>query len=298
MAARRKKDVGEVGKAGEAGEQRPTCPEPGIYEGVSHYDYLKWEAVSTSRLTLVKKSPAHLRYALDHGDSKKSDALTLGTAVHAAVLLPETFEEEYICGPDCRRGTKEWDAFEVKYFTKNVLTPADYCAVMEIRAAVEGVARVEDLLIGSKREVSMVWKNSAISQKCKGRMDAYNEEFNTIIDLKTTKDASPEGFAKSIFNYGYYRQAAFYMEGARACGLDCKHFIFVAVETEPPYGVALYELTDGVLKLGQKENADLLEQYHTCTVKNEWPSYSKDIQFIGIPQWSMNILEGKYGQQL
>ena len=46
-----------------------------------------------------------------------------------------------------------------------------------------------------------------------------------LVDFKKTQDASESGFTRSVYNYGYNLQSAFYLEGFSA-----DRFFFVAVE--------------------------------------------------------------------
>ena len=64
-----------------------------------------------------------------------------------------------------------------------------------------------------------------------------------IVDLKTSADPTPQGFAKSVVNFGYHRQAAWYLDGhAAATGNDAVGMVFIVVGKEPPHDVACYEL--------------------------------------------------------
>jgi hypothetical protein len=54
---------------------------------------------------------------------------------------------------------------------------------------------------------------------CKVRPDLYNsKDSGIVLDLKTTIDASPKGFAKSVRQYGYLFQAAWYMTALASYG--------------------------------------------------------------------------------
>ena len=64
---------------------------PGLYSGMSADRYHSIDAVSQSRLKVLKeKSALHLRYLLDHPFAP-TDAMRLGAAIHDAVLLPDVF---------------------------------------------------------------------------------------------------------------------------------------------------------------------------------------------------------------
>ena len=70
------------------------------------------------------------------------------------------------------------------------------------------------------------------------------------------------------------------------CGHDYAHFIFIAIEKEPPYAVALYRLKQEAIDLGQKEIALLLPLYKTCSEANSWPSYPQTVTDVGLPTYA------------
>lgn len=142
-----------------------------------------------------------------------------------------------------------------------------------------------------------------------------------IGDLKTTEDASPEGFAKSIANWRYDVQHAYYMDGTRLAleqgkcnppqegkaelsvywtdpvtGVLCrcrpdfwrgypKHFAFIAVEKKPPYAVGVYVLDSEGVEIGRAQYQHDLRVYAECVRTGEWPGYGDKIQTISLPAW-------------
>lgn len=145
-----------------------------------------------------------------------------------------------------------------------------------------------------------------------------------IGDLKTTEDASPEGFAKSIANWRYDVQHAYYMDGTRLAleqgkcnppqegkaelsvywtdpvtGVLCrcrpdfwrgypKHFAFIAVEKKPPYAVGVYVLDSEGVEIGRAQYQHDLRVYAECVRTGEWPGYGDKIQTISLPAWHAN----------
>lgn len=145
-----------------------------------------------------------------------------------------------------------------------------------------------------------------------------------IGDLKTTEDASPEGFAKSIANWRYDVQHAYYMDGTRLAleqgkcnppqegkaelsvywtdpvtGVLCrcrpdfwrgypKHFAFIAVEKKPPYAVGVYVLDSEGVEIGRAQYQHDLRVYAECVRTGVWPGYGDKIQTISLPSWHAN----------
>lgn len=59
----------------------PSCPDPGIYLDVPFEDYLQWDAISNSKLSLANRSLAHFKAGWNDTESK---ALRLGSQIGRA----------------------------------------------------------------------------------------------------------------------------------------------------------------------------------------------------------------------
>jgi exodeoxyribonuclease VIII len=117
---------------------------------------------------------------------------------------------------------------------------------------------------------------------CKARPDWLTPD-NIIVDLKTTEDASPRGFAQSVRKYRYDVQAAFYSDGLEAAtGKECEGFFFIAVEKSPPFLCAVYFLgADDLLEAKQKYQKNLLT-YRLCKESGIWSGYSEIVTKLEI----------------
>jgi hypothetical protein len=119
----------------------------------------------------------------------------------------------------------------------------------------------------------------------KGRLD-HNPPGNIIPDLKTCTDARPSAFAKDILNYKYHLKAAYYIDLANDLGLKKEVFIFVCVESKPPYAVACYQLDIEALQQGRQLYIDLLQRYIECKESGIWPAYPESLEIISLPNWA------------
>jgi hypothetical protein len=93
-----------------------------------------------------------------------------------------------------------------------------------------------------------------------------------------------------VANYRYHAQEAFYTDGYRFANpgefADELSFIFVAVEKEAPFGVAVYELDQEAVNIGRALYKRNLETYVRCRAANEWPAYPNEVQTLSLPKWA------------
>jgi exodeoxyribonuclease VIII len=109
-----------------------------------------------------------------------------------------------------------------------------------------------------------------------------------IVDLKSTEDASAEGFAKSAWNFRYWVQAAWYVDGIeQATGQRPDAFVFAAFEKSAPYACAFYFADEAMLDMGRREYRRLLRVLADCTAADRWPGYTTDVMPLGVPAWAL-----------
>lgn len=249
-------------------------------------EYQDMEGVNISSLKWMTRSPAHYKHQITLGHlAKPTAAQRLGQLVHEAVLQPQEFARHPVWFGGARRG-KEWEAFRAEHASaKEPLAEADFQQVCRIRDSVTADSRAAELLDGpvDDSEVSFRWTDPSTSIGCKGRVDVLGDNF--IVDLKTTTNASPKAFAAQAWKLGYHIQAAYYLDGARAEGLDASKFYFVAVETSAPYAVQVYEASPEFIDEGRKQYLELLQKLVVCRESKCWPAYGSEIEQLMPPAW-------------
>jgi exodeoxyribonuclease VIII len=259
-------------------------------------DYHRHRAVSKSHLDQVARSPLHYwaRY-LDPNriEPEPTPAMQVGTAVHTHVLELDQWDQRYVVMPEgidrrTKQGKAEWDAFSTASSGRTVLSRTDADQVMRMGQAVYGHPAAALLLkqLPGKAETTHMWTDAATGLQCKCRPDWLTDDGSLIIDLKTTEDASPKGFEKSVANWRYHVQAAWYLHGLeQATGTRPDQFIFICVEKKPPYAVAVYAAAPEMIDAGWTAAERDLEVLATCKAANAWPGYSDQIETISLPPW-------------
>ena len=107
-----------------------------------------------------------------------------------------------------------------------------------------------------------------------------------IIDYKTTEDASENGFSKSIAQWGYHRQDAWYMDGVQAVyGERPRGFVFIVQEKENPDNIGIYSLLDQDRELGALENEAASIKIAERLETGNWKSYPEMIVPVALPAY-------------
>jgi len=250
----------------------------------SNADYHADPAVSASHLHAVANSPYHYfsKFLAPHRPpSVQTAAMKLGSLTHCAVLEPDELAKRYgICLPRNTKAGKEMAA-EMEASGIEAVTASEMEQAMAMAASVRSHQAAAALLRDGKAEQSFWWDDAATGLRCKCRPDWYNG--TTIVDLKTTTDASPKGFAKSVAQWRYHVQQNHYLAGTFA-----ERFVFIAVEKTYPYAVGVYELDETAALHGETERRNNLQTIADCRAISEWPGYGNTIQPLSLPSWSLS----------
>jgi hypothetical protein len=249
---------------------------------ISDVEYFAADGLSNSYLwRLISKTPAHAQISVI-----PTPAMDLGTAVHLAILQPEEASKKIIQGPIDRKGNKWKDALEASESAGNILlTEKDYTTAMKMRDRVWNDPNFAAILSGAdaKYETAAFWTYRGYW--CKLKLDVALP--SVIVDLKTSSDASPRGFAQSVAKFGYHQQAASYKYGwSQASGAAIDTFLFLVIETNPPYAPAIYELDAPSLAEGWASWNAAIRLYTQCVEANHFPAYAAEKVLLSLPDYS------------
>lgn len=245
-------------------------------------EYFALEALSASGAKLLRKSPLHY-YADRQKKREPTPAMVFGTCVHRLALEPDStpFVIKTLNWAS-REGKEEKARLEATGLP--IISEADADRAYAIRDALWADSRVAELLKGATTEQPFIWRQHGVMAKAK--VDAINGPL--IIDLKTTIDASPAGFQRSVAQFSYHMQASWYLDGyAMTQDKSADDFLFVAVESQPPHAVAIYRLDIATIRAGQREMQRAAALYADCITRNEWPGYQREVTTLSLPSWAM-----------
>jgi hypothetical protein len=258
--------------------------------GISNEVYHSTPAIGSSRLKQVLKCPA-----LYHANAPftPSKSMELGTVVHAILLEPDTLQDVAVIAPSFSgKGSMAARAeFKANNEGRILLSSADMAKAQAMASNVLALPDVGDILDVAQCEHSGFYDDPETGLACKYRPDCRADWI--ILDVKSSTDASPIGFSRSIQNFGYHISAAHYLIGDEVLmGSDHETFSFLVVESSPPYLAATYVLDQASLAYGRFLRAKALATIKECTESGDWPGYGfNKPQLIGVPPWAIRQFE-------
>jgi exodeoxyribonuclease VIII len=261
--------------------------ETGVFYGMSDSDYRKIQALNASTLKKMRRSPLHAMHALTQPEPP-TRAMQIGTAVHLALLEPDRYLAELRIGPANDRRTKAWQDWDRVTLAMLKLTPDESITVEHIRTNLRNRLSGTALKLLSGKgtnEATAVWCDVATGQHCKARADRITRigKQPVLVELKTARDASERAFKYAVRDFGYDLAAAWYLRGFGLMLPEIpERLIFVVVETEAPYAVGVYELSEAVLMQAAEDCERYLREYVTCIETRSWPGYPDAIVMLGL----------------
>lgn len=270
--------------------------EPVVIDGMPNDDYhADSESISSTglRKLLPPSCPAQFKWDRDNPPAARQE-FDFGHAAHQAVL-----------GDGPETAVLDFD----NYLTKAAKAARDEARQAgavpllrhehaQVRAMAEAIRQhpIAGPLFApgtGVAERSIFWTDPATGIRCRVRPDWIKQlpGLCLCVDYKTTADASPDGVAKAVQNYGYHQQDALYLDGIEAAGLapDGSRFLFVFQQKTAPYLITVRELDEPTRDIGRARNERALRIYAECIARGEWPDWTgpvTDIPEISLPPWA------------
>ncbi len=243
-----------------------------ITHGMSMELYRALPGISFHALMDYKKSPAYYyaKHIMALVPDYESDAMRLGTAVHALTLeghsvfskLCVKVPEQFITDGGAiskAKAAKEW---ALEQTSKILLSPNDYDLAICLSERVHKNKRAHELLSDGKSEVVSEWKHEQSGIMCRSRADWLHADH--IVDLKTCYSLSE--FEADIVKWNYHSQCAFYSDAFQR-----KYTYLVVVEKQIPYSVGIWRIGPNALEIGKKDNDQLMTRLAQSQADDSWP---------------------------
>ena len=272
-----------------------------------HFDsYKAHTAINSSLLKRLRISPA-TAFGVEQVPS--STALDFGHAYHSYILEPETFDSQYFIYDSTKRPepdktfaakeNKEWKAEQYETAAaqkKAVLEASDFLRIQLMAAQLKQNLPHADKLIRNtvhERSIYQTMQVNGEDVEVKCRVDGLNEK-GVIFDLKTTKNAHPDGFNREAGIYAYHLQMAFYKQIVELEFGRPFNVVIIAQEQEAPFNSGFYSISDNMIEKGNREVAKWMKLAQHVRHTGELSSYeifSNDpfgILSLDIPDYYVN----------
>jgi hypothetical protein len=279
---------------------------PGLSNEAHHADITA--VGSSGARCLIEETPAHFhaKYITREAKDETTDAQRIGTNVHLGLLQPTEYLQRYKIMPDFgdQRSSSNREAKQLwlkKQPKECVLATKDeYNMTMSMIYSVLNNPVAKGTISGGIPERTGYFRDPDTGIKCKIRPDLTNEITmrdssgkdivkHALIDFKTARSAKWVDFQKSIANYRYDVQMAFYCDGYEAItGVKIDFPLYVVCEKTAPYAAALYHLGAESMERGRRDYKAALKKLRACLDKGEWHGYDPIAHPIELPYWYFN----------
>jgi exodeoxyribonuclease VIII len=261
-------------------------------------EYHAGPGVSKSHLDVIaNQAPLHYWHKYLNPERERSEptpAMQLGTCIHSAILEPDTLSAVCVPNPGIDRrsnaGKAEYAAFCAEHAGKIILADEDYQAVLLVRDAVYRHPVARGLLTDGKPEQTFFALDPEHNELVKCRFDYLRDAGDMAIDVKSTEDASPEGFGRSVANFRYDLQPPWYFDVMDILyGQTPQSFVYLAVEKKPPYAIGIYFATPEQIAVARdtarRDFGRIVQLKQTYGTATAWPDYGIEALPLELPKW-------------
>lgn len=279
-------------------------PQPGGPYVVSETDYHgdKTALSSSGARTLIESCPEKFAYEREHGRPDTPE-LEFGRAWHSLLLGGPKVVEVRAATLQGKAAKDACD--EIRAQGGIPLCSKDYDTAYAMIAKLRQHNEAGPLFARPGRtEQVYVAHDPGTGVLCKIRIDFEPDVDGgrvLIVDGKTARNAHPQAFARSVAEYGYDQQGAFYSDVLSWLGRDNGQppaVILVAQEKKPPYLITVHQLRDYVIEGGRDLNREALAIYAECTRTGRWPGYGPGPHLLDVPGWRAAAYEAAANRRL
>jgi hypothetical protein len=257
-----------------------------VIHNLSWEDYQQVKRMNPSTLVAGLKSMLKLKRAIAGGMYEESNAMRIGTGIHALLLEPDEFESRFVVMPDFHlheenvtKDGKRSSSTATTYYKekvaefvkqasgKSVLTRSEYDQCLMCIESLHSRPAISKLITESSHEVTVYGEIEGV--EFKGRIDALTTD--CIVDLKTTADVSPLVFGRRFFSLGYDFKLAIYRELVRQNMEGVNDVKVIAQEPSGDFDNCLHPIYPEILDMAFQRVLGVVRQYKECLATNVWP---------------------------
>lgn len=270
-------------------------------------EYFRIDAISGTDLVHFSRKPND--YILKR-KQKPTDAMLRGTMVHTALLEPQEFDKRYVVEPtevngvalrkaDARgamRLTSEGKEFLEKWKVNNgdkiIVDAAEMRELQAMKNSFNSHEIAPKLFKGAHLECVVISEINGVL--IKGKVDAYNEQHGILTDLKTTRNAEPQGFETDSYRKKYHLKMAFYKLLLEKAGKKVNRVMIAAIEKDGLCDVCVREMSPELLDRGYEQAMNAFAGLVTCKKQDKFPGWDTVVP-LGIPAWATVELSEEEG---
>ena len=244
---------------------------------------VNWSALKL----LLTTSPLHFynRFMLGLTDPVSS-AMIFGRLIHCAILEEHLLTKSFAINPAApadrptyfrtKEGKSEMELWKSRVRKRDIIKAEEMDKAREMVTALRCKDRSRFWLWDAEgqNEQAYQWEVEIPEFTgpvlCRGKMDRVVtvDGKKYIVDYKSTAKTPTLGsFGRSVGEYLYHAQMAFYLDGEQADGA-----VLVAQETRAPYDSCVFMLTPELIDEGRRIYAQALAVYADCALSHQTES--------------------------
>lgn len=232
-------------------------------EYITQEEYRQREGVSSSVLKKLLISEAHYQWVLDNG-WQKTEATTLGDAIHAYFLEPERFGDMYSVETETyKRAYNGFAAGDAKLDedgkpitilkhstdSKMDIKGEQYRKFTSMVSAIKECPEAM-IMLNNRENVEMSFFDTYKDTPIKVRCDFMYRDVEGrlwVVDIKTVggtreRPSDAKHFSRTMFEFGYDLQEYMYFEVIKKYIPEVYGFKFLCVDAKCPSGVKIYDI--------------------------------------------------------
>lgn len=240
--------------------------------------------------------------------AEQTDALRIGSAFHDALLLPDRWRDPTVYhflpdGFDRRQKAKQAEEIAAADAAEEsglvLITPNEAEQINAMAKAMRDHPGANAVLSDGVAELTLAWQDKETGVWVRARPDWLPDTRWLACNVKSTADASYDGFQKDVTKYRYAMSAALEMDGIAAIyGRAPKNYLHPVVEKPGKnwergdyLPVALWELPPEDIEYGRQLNRRALRVFADCLMADRWPSYADEPALCGMSGWQRRLID-------